>query len=362
MKACDANQEKHVLSLSPDYVLSWGFWEAVRELLQNSIDKSTQDSKCKQVFQYDDASETLTIGTTNSRLDTRTLLLGASTKRDDNKTIGQFGEGYKLALLVLTRLSYEVVVYNGDMIWKPRFEFDDRYEEHVLTIEVSTNPSPCNGVSFQIRDVSAEDFGRINENYLAGMAVNEIFDEDYLRGRVFINGLFVCKIDGLEYGYNFTPDRIRLDRDRGMASTFEVSYEASRLWEHHGDDAKLYDNLKAGILDTQHVTFLSPTQNAYVIERYLTECPEAIPVATQDELNRLRGHKVQLVPEALRNLLRRMHAFVFDRSGTPASRLERFAHQFRQQLNGEGQRELDAILESSKDWAGPVMEDEPHVP
>lgn len=346
--------EKHVLSLSPDYVLSWGLWEAVRELLQNSIDESATNPQAKQVFQYDPASETLTIGTTNCHLEPRTLLLGVSGKRDQTNTIGQFGEGYKIALLVLARLSYDVVLYNGDKIWRPRFEFSEQYQESVLTIEISTNPNPCNGVSFKIRDVDADHFGEINERYLVDVRENLIYDEDYMKGRVFVNGLFVCDVEGLEYGYNFTPDRINLDRDRGMASTFEVAYEASRLWEQSGDDAQLYDNLKAGILDVQHVTYLEPVKNAYVVQTYLTEHDGAIPVSTQDELNRMRGHRVQLVPKALRDLLRRMHSFVFNREGTPSERLERFAHQFRRQLNKEGQRELDAILENSKDWDGPA--------
>lgn len=344
--------DKHTLTLSPDYVLSWGLWEAVRELLQNSIDQCATNAQSKQVFQYDEASETLTIGTTNCRIEPRTLLLGHSNKRDESCTLGQFGEGYKLALLVLTRLSYEVVIYNGDTIWCPRFEFSERYQEHLLTIAITPNPSPCSGVSFKIRDVNAEAFGNLHENYLVECSGNQIFDEDHMKGRVFVNGLFVCNVEGLEYGYNFTPDRIKLDRDRGMASSFEVSYEASRLWEQQGDDAKLYDNLKAGILDTRHVSFLRPTQNVYVVERFLTENPDTIPVSTQAEMDRLRGHRTQLVPEALRNLLRRMHAFVFNREGTPAERIERFAHQFRSQLNDEGRRELDAILEQSTEWQG----------
>ncbi len=77
----------YTLSLSPDYVLSWGLWEAVRELIQNSIDQSTLDKQCEQIFQYNAVTEALTIGTTNCRLHPRSLLLGTSSKRDDDATM-----------------------------------------------------------------------------------------------------------------------------------------------------------------------------------------------------------------------------------------------------------------------------------
>ncbi len=342
---------KHLLSLSPEYVLNWGFWEACRELLQNSIDQCRVKPICKQVFQHDASSNTLTIGTTNCKLEPRTLLLGMSSKRSDDNLIGQFGEGYKLALLVLTRLQYEVVIYNGDTIWLPSFEYSELYDEHLLVIEVVVNPSPSDGVSFQIRDVGSDEFDSLTEKYLIGEPTNKIYDEDFMKGRVFVSGLFVCDVEGLEYGYNFAPGRIRLDRDRGMASSFEVTYEASRLWERSGRNEQLYDNLRADMLDTRHVTFAQPSTNRYIVGRYLNEHPNAIPVASQDEIDRHRGCKVQLVSQPLRDLLRRMHAFVFNREGSPTERIERFVHQFSRQLDGEARRELDAILEDSKAWS-----------
>lgn len=342
---------KYTLTLSPDYVLDWGFWEACRELLQNSIDQHRVKVDCKPIFQHDAASNTLTIGTTNCHLEPRTLLLGMTNKRDDDNLIGQFGEGYKLALLVLTRLQYEVVIYNGDTIWRPSFEFSELYKEHLLTIDISPNPSPCNGVSYRIRDVSAEEFGNIHERYLMDEPTDKIYTEEYMKGRVFVSGLFVCDVEGLEFGYNFSPGRIRLDRDRGMASSFEVAYASSQLWENSGNDAQLYDNLAGDILDTQHVSFSVPTVNEYVVNRYLKEHGEAIPVASQEELDRHRGCKMQLVSKPLRDLLRRMHAFVFNREGSPSERIENFARHFKKQLDTEGKRELDAMLEDSKGWS-----------
>jgi len=354
------------LSLSPEYVLAWKLWEAVRELIQNSIDQSECGPESSQVFHYNKCDETLTIGTTHCRLDPRTLLLGVSTKRDDENMIGQFGEGYKLAMLVLTRSQYEVVVYNNDTIWRPKFEYSEKYGEHVLVVHVEPNPKPCNGVMFCILGVSQADYESLHEKYLVDAKPDTIYDEDYMRGRIFVGGLYVCEIDDLEYGYNFRPGRLRLDRDRGMASSWDVKYETSRLWEKQCVDEKLYSLLERGSADVASVSHvhLKPTQNAYLAERFVTAHPGVVPVSTQEEADRLGGHKVHIVPVPFRNLLRSMHKFVFHREGQPSECVEAFSRQFKRQLDSEGRRTLDAMLEASRHWRGPVpttTEDEPAV-
>lgn len=340
-------EEVYELSLSPDYVLEWGVWEAVRELLQNSIDQAAIAGS-RKVFDY--SAPRLTIGTTECKLEPRTLLLGVSDKQSSRVTIGQFGEGYKLAMLVLTRLSYDVVVQNNDKVWVPRFTKSERYDSYVLTVQVYPAVQPVNGVHYVIQDVSEDSFARIAENYLLDAPMNRILREDYLKGRVFVSGLFVCEIGELAYGYNFSPDRLKLDRDRRTAPTFDVTYQASCLWEADGTDAELYDNMAKGIVDVQFVTSPGRTTNQYVVDRYLSEHPDTLPVASQAELERFRGQKTRLVPAPLRDLLRRMHAFVFERHGTPSERLEGFLHAFGGRFDAEAKREYEAILEESKAW------------
>lgn len=344
---------KHVLSLTPDYVLEWGFWSAVRELLQNAIDQHRNDPQCRVVFEYDAEARCLTVGATACRLEPRTLLLGVTSKAFDRNAIGQFGEGYKLALLVLARSSYEVVIANGDETWTPSFEYSDEYGTSVLSIARAQADESTNGVLFSIRDVSQANFADVVERYLPNVPTDRILYEDHHKGRVFVAGLFVCKMD-LEYGYNFAPGRIKLDRDRGMASSFDVSWEASKLWEQSGDKEALYENLKEGIPDTSYLQLRSPVTNDYVVSQYLAETPTAIPVATDKEAQVLigKGHHVRRVPVALRDLLRRMHDFVFDQEGTPTELLETFSEQYRRQLNDEARRELDKIIKMSLRWTG----------
>lgn len=340
------------LSLSPNYVWKWGFWEAVRELLQNSIDQHAVNAYSQKVLDW--SYPFLTIGNTFCSLPVKTLLLGVTDKEGSVRSIGQFGEGYKLAMLVLSRLSYDVVVLNNDTVWIPRIGFSDKYDERIVTVSVYQATTPVNGVYFRIQDVNEHDFGKLTKNYLGDEPCNKILEEDHLRKRVFVKGLFVCELPELVYGYNFSPDRLRLDRDRGIAPSWEVKYEASRLWQESGDEEKLYGALKEGIPDVRHVVTPPDTTNQYIVGRFLAEHPNSIPVSSQTDMNRCGGSKTQLVPQVLRDLLRRLHKFVFDRSGTPSERLEKFSHAFGHRLCAEGQRELQAIMNASLQWAGPA--------
>ena len=345
--------ETYELSLSPDYVPKWGFWEAARELLQNSIDQHVENAHSLKVLEFEEPY--LTIGNTFCSLPTKTLLLGVTNKRGSLSSVGEFGEGYKLALLVLTRLSYSVIVLNNDTIWVPRFEHSEKYGEKILTVSVHKAATPVNGVFFRIHDVSEHDFGKLTENYLGDAERNQILEEEHLRQRVFVNGLFVCKIAELRYGYNFSPDRLRLDRDRQIAATWEVKSESSRLWADSGDERKLYGALMEGIPDVSSVPYSATADtNNYVVRRYLAEHPNTIPVAGQVDIDRCQGAKTRVVPGPLRDMLRRLHKFVFNRQGTPSERLERFYQSFGHLLNAEAKREMEAVMRDSLQWNGPA--------
>ena len=101
---------KYTLSLTKEYVSHWGVSEACRELIQNVIDNPKPyeynfDEYLPGLFKF-------TLTSKDTWLHPSTLLLGTSSKKEDGY-IGHFGEGYKLALLVLTRLGKAVTVING---------------------------------------------------------------------------------------------------------------------------------------------------------------------------------------------------------------------------------------------------------
>lgn len=125
------------LSLSPKYVSGWGVEEAVREILQNAIDQKADGAEAS--VSYD--RETLSILTDGARLKTSTLLLGESGK-DDERYIGKYGEGCKLALLVLTRERKPVKVVTDAETWTPEFRLSETFGEESLQIDVEETGVP----------------------------------------------------------------------------------------------------------------------------------------------------------------------------------------------------------------------------
>lgn len=116
--------ECYELSLTPNYVSDWTFNDALRELIQNGIDQETIRPDNKFSIDYDEGKEVIRLVNKNAKLKISTLLLGKSNKSNDEDTVGQFGEGYKIAALVLNRLGKTFTIYNNEKkeIWTSRFK------------------------------------------------------------------------------------------------------------------------------------------------------------------------------------------------------------------------------------------------
>lgn len=224
------------LSLSPDYVSKWGVWEAVRELLQNAIDtKDYQINADRDNFK-------LSIVSKGGLLEKSTLLLGNSSKRNDNSTIGTYGEGFKLALLVLLREGKKVHLKNGADIWHASFTQHPILDSKCLTINIEENVIENNDdtVIFEIEGIGASEFEDIESKVLdkdfSKNALGEYKGSYYWdklrseKAKLYVGGLFVCELeDGYELSYNFAPNVLHLDRDRQQVSSFDLSWEATLL-------------------------------------------------------------------------------------------------------------------------------------
>ena len=216
--------KKYELSLSRNYVSSWGIQEAIRELLQNA-----KDSNGKEKIDIDKTNGVITIENQNTSIPSSTLLLGNTSKKDDLDKIGQFGEGYKLAILVLLREGKEVSIKNGNRNWNPSFEYSDNFECEVLCI-TETN---CNGndLIFEISGFNSSELDELENEFLGlnGRAYNsiqtsygEILTDSNFKGKVYVDGLPVYEDDNFDYGYNFKPCYVSLDRDRKSINIYEL--------------------------------------------------------------------------------------------------------------------------------------------
>lgn len=241
---------RYELSLATNYVPSWTVVDAVRELFQNALDQQNTVEGNDMFFDYIEEEEKLIIGNKLSVLEPKTLLLGSTTKAGDPNTIGKFGEGYKIASLVLVRSGKQVVFYNygAREVWKPRFSNSRKYGTQILVFDVTKNfiwqSVPDNNLTIEVGGITKEEWEDIIESNLNLQEGYEYIDTEYgnilldkdLAGRVYVNGLLVCLYEPYVYGYDFKPAHLNLDRDRKMANPFDLEWLASKMWSSVKDE------------------------------------------------------------------------------------------------------------------------------
>lgn len=274
------------LPLSRDYVSHWGLHEAVREFIQNAIDS---DSPFEFAFEGDQ----LTISSRLTELSARTLLLGASSKANQTDKIGSFGEGYKIALLVLARLGLPVSVLNGGVRWVPQFLYSETYDSDVLVITETPLEPAAQGLHFIIGGLGYDAQARIRENCLQMQPpIDDAITTPYGRilpsrpGKLYVSGLYVCDTP-LTYGYDALPQYLALERDRQTVSTFDLQWLTKDMWFATQQWDKIAELMEADIQDLKYAEHGCPELVKEACYRqFLRNNPGGIAVKDQAEMER----------------------------------------------------------------------------
>jgi hypothetical protein len=341
---------KFILPLSPRYCRHWDLWSAVREIYQNALDEMSRDENIHGGIDYDEQSQVLSIFTDGGKLEPSDLILGSTSKADDPKQRGKFGEGFKLSLLVLARLGLRVEILNGYEDWTPAIEHDATFDSDVLVVNTITHGNPYQGVKFNIHGVTAEQWRAIQCN-LHPVHKESILAEKKEIGRVYVGGLFVGTMKNFKCGYTFEPGTIKLDRDRGMIDGFDLAYETSRMHAARGGAAskKLIDESAQDVeYLVNHATETSPAVSYYA-DSYVRRYGRAtVPVSTQAEIQAATdaGLTWQLVTDHAKQLLRLVHSWFVPSSKSPVQRLREFVTAHEYSLSRSMRDELNAIIEA----------------
>ena len=153
---------RYELGMTLDYVSDWGITQAVREILQNCYDEEAVNPENKSFVSYDSDTGVLLIGNKFSSLSTSTLLLGCSSKRDNDKTIGQHGEGYKVATIVLLRnnIGLRILNYANKEVWSAKVVNSKRYNTKIGVFDVETlglfSKKPDGDLIFELSGITSE--------------------------------------------------------------------------------------------------------------------------------------------------------------------------------------------------------------
>jgi len=351
--------QRHKMSLSVEYVGTWSLQDALRELFQNSIDHGNWSWLYK--------NETLTITSKSTALDKKYLLLGMSDKKEGS--IGQYGEGFKLAMLVLCRLGYKPYILTGDEKWEPKLIKSRTYGTQQLVFDVYKDQPQVNDIVFVVPCISLLEFSELQNRNLhvrkpsMGWYIDKgrILSEDYA-GKIFVGGLYVCEIP-LRHGYDFDPEVLKLDRDRRMVSSFDVHWLTCQMWKQTEEYDYILSLIKEDAPDVKYLdSFVYSAKQGLAdkaAEAFLDEHgPEAVPVVDNYDLGKAKdeGHdKVIIVPKVTVQLLQQSKIWTRPApkviKKTPREELLDFRIDFADQMSELMLLQLDLIIEHAKDWS-----------
>lgn len=233
-------------TISPDYCHTWGIKEALRELIQEGLDVKAL-YECESMIRYFDDIERFVIEDNGPGLPLSSLAMGNSSKRDNTETIGQFGEGLKLACLVLARFGRGVVIETVGRTLTPIIDIHPELQCETLTF-VSTPNTRNEGtrIKVEVSREEAEEAMRLflhlapPEQYYVPVSSGRnrpatMDDEIFLPGgHIFVQGVLVSvptlpSEDRLFFSYNFMAKEVQ-SRDRWAIDWNQLVSQIRGAW------------------------------------------------------------------------------------------------------------------------------------
>lgn len=298
------------LSLHKNYVSDWDQNYAIREIVQNIIDNPSNNIIAQE-------NGVLFLGNEEGKLDRKTLLLGNSTKQS-NDYIGEFGEGYKLALLVLVRMGCSIKIFTHDELWTPYFEKHDVLDEDVLCIKIEKSKKENIGILFMIEGLKdmTETLNSIMLNRKQCEVLHQTKEGEIIKvhnfdnqGKLYINDMYVTDISGFEFSYNLKPSGLKLGRDRNIVNDFDVILITSRMLATFPDKKRLANLIKKDKKDIQFMDIYKGMLDKEVIEILSLEYDNVIPIAYNEDVKSYKakydmsGLTCKSMPSVIRSIL-----------------------------------------------------------
>lgn len=290
--------KNYEITISPNYVSNWGINEAIREILQNAIDADKNGYK-KSIYY---SGDTLYVNNEGISLSAKDLILGCSSKSDQDGMIGKYGEGFKLALVVLLRKGMNVYVDNNDKLWSPSFKVSEQFGTQVLNIEESDD-GRGEGLTFVISPVDQQLYNSllnyfpcIDESF--GNVVNcdngQILLDKQFKGKMYVEGLYIQTDDNFQYGYNFNSDVVELDRDRKAINYYELrALTAQSIVTAEECNKEIFDAITKSCVDVRDIEEVIDEASESFLEEYReqfyeeNELEENTLVATESVMKQL---------------------------------------------------------------------------
>ena len=223
-------------NMSKDYCADWTAIDAIREIVQNALDSG---NTCNYFIN----DTVIDVCTNNVVLSPKVFSMGVSEKSDN--AIGKYGEGFKIAMLVLTRLGHKPIIFTGKYVVSGLFREHEFTGVETFCLDITEAKSYSADTQFLCNpnDLSLDEL-EYKIPYFSANSPSKPDTVDVWQdrpGEIYVHGLFVTKTD-LVFGYNFAPSQITLNRDRNMVDGvhWQLAQYYARL---HVDKAELIFNL-----------------------------------------------------------------------------------------------------------------------
>lgn len=230
---------------------NWSTWHIVREIISNALDSVDSDSKRISIKVESGYITIADDGAGYSLVYAKRI--GASNKKDDASSIGQFGEGTKLAVLTCLRKGIQAYLASKDWLIAPRLAPDEEGIEVMLFDIYKGEPITGSKVILEATEellsvIEQKEqyflhFG--TEELLFGSTYNGIFAKGD-EAKLFNKGVFVKIIDTL-FSYALSLDG--LNRDRDLLDDQLLRQSIRMLWEQVDNPAII----KKYLLESQKI-------------------------------------------------------------------------------------------------------------
>lgn len=217
-------KQTYNLNLSPRYAPGWNAWEVAREVICNAIDADADGMRITP-----NGQDTISVWTPTVPDIAELFVIGQGSKSPGGNTIGQFGEGLKMAALVTTRTkggSFKCLLPTSTVT----FAFETVFGQEVLHAQIE-DASNADGyeVVITMPGIANSFDGKILDSQENGPRPKR--EPDALN--VYCKGVHICELPNIKSIWDWNLNDIAINRDRSMVSTYDIARRISDQLDFH---------------------------------------------------------------------------------------------------------------------------------
>lgn len=346
-------------NITKGFCFQWQKSKACMEYISNALDEGNYN------FEVDYEQGKLEVTNYGVKLDPKALMLGLSSKREDNTKRGCFGSGLPQSIAVLLDQGCTVNIVNNDVVWEAAFSYCEDWGYEVLTFKEALNSTPDTNLTVVVEGLSEEDLDEVKSRTLALQNREVLFSTKYGdviahgddEGEIFCGDMYVCENSSFKYSYNFAPKVLPLNQDRNSASQWEISRLTAKIWKQCPDKELLVEAIKSKKADCEYVMdswYTDDSSDLSVSEEfgqeYISKYQGYVVTSDFDEYEQLTkcGNKVKYLDNsnqvkaikestAYGNMIASMEIIEVE---STATKLERVSFAFQQLINDHDHEEI----------------------